>query len=280
MNMISPEVTRVIRSVDKLQPLPTSVTRVLRAIDDPMTTAGMLSEIIGLDQALSANLLQLANSASLGYGPTCSTLADAVMRLGYKKVRTMVLSIGASSLLSRLLYGYRFGAGKLWNHSVATAVAAQWLSRTLSYPEPEEAYIAGLLHDIGKLLLDQFVLIDYKDILYSLQNDHKLLTEIEEERIGVNHAKVGSLMAEKWNFPPTLVEAIYCHHTPSLAFNEPRLAAIVNIANMFGTTEAIGLMDIASSVVHPDSLQILHLQESDIERLQKAMIAATHTHSS
>jgi putative nucleotidyltransferase with HDIG domain len=278
--MISVDVTRILRTIDKLQPLPTSVTRVLRAIDDPMTTAGVLSEIVGLDQALSADLLQVANSSALGYGPNCSNLSDAVMRLGFKKLRSLVLGIGASGLLNKQLKGYRFGAGQLWNHSVATATNAQLLSRALHYPEPEEAYTAGLLHDIGKLLLDQFILIDYKEILYSMQKGNMLLTEIEEELIGVNHAKVGSMMAEKWNFPPVLVEAIYCHHTPSLAFNDPKLAAIVNIANMFGTTEEIGLMDKASRIVHPDSLSILDLRDSDIEKLHKSIIAATHTRSS
>jgi len=227
------KINTILDSIKQLQPLPASVSRVLRATDNPKVNSSYIAELIGLDQALSAKVLQMANSVSMGYGPQCSTLSEAVMRIGFQRVRTIVLGIGASGPLNQNLQGYRIGAGQLWTHSVATSTAAQWLSRNLNYPDPEEAYVAGLLHDIGKLLLDQFILLDYPQIMYSIRIKKMMLCEAEEQLIGINHAKVGSMMAEKWNFPTSLIEAIYCHHTPSLAFEKPKLAAIINIANAF-----------------------------------------------
>jgi len=266
----SEQINRVLQSVKELQPLPTSIGRILRATDDPDVTANTLSELIGLDQALSAKILQMANSATLGYGPPCSLLSEAVMRLGFQRIRTIVLAVGAASPLTRGLNGYRLGGGQLWTHSVATATAAEWLSKALNYPNPEEAYVAGLLHDIGKLLLDQFVLLDYKQILYSVQIQKKSLCEAEEELIGINHAKVGSLMAQKWRFPEILVEAIYCHHTPSLAFDQPKLAAIINVANAFSIQEG-GIIDKYGQAVHPESMRILNLDDKKVAKMQEEM---------
>jgi len=266
----SAKVDKILKSVEQLKPLPGSISRVLQATDDPQTNSSILSEIIGLDQALSAKVLQMANSASLGYGPGCSTLSDAVMRLGFKRIRTIVLGIGASSPLTKRLSGYRLGAGQLWTHSVSASTAAQWIARHMSYPEPEEAYVAGLLHDIGKLLLDQFILVDYQQIMYSVRIQKKMLCEAEEELIGINHAKVGSLMAEKWNFPTVLVEAIKYHHTPSLAFEGPILAAIVNVSNAFASENTKDL-DPKGMIVHPESYQILNLEERTLEKLKTEM---------
>ncbi|HEX2980900.1 MAG TPA: HDOD domain-containing protein, partial [Anaerolineaceae bacterium] len=140
------KIDQILLSVDRLRPMPSSVTRVLRAIEDPQSTSQIIAEFIGLDQALSAAVLQVANSAALGYSGNCTSLPDAVMRLGFKRLKTLIYGIGASGPLMRRLSGYRLGAGELWQHSIATAVGSQWLARSLRYPNPEEAYVGGLLH--------------------------------------------------------------------------------------------------------------------------------------
>lgn len=270
--MLPQKVDRILKSVDQMRPMPTSVTRILRAMDDPMNTAGAISELIGLDQALAASVLQMANSAGLGYNAVCTSLNDAVMRLGFKRLKVLVLGAATSGPLTRRLNGYRLGANELWNHSVYAAVAAQWLSRALHYPDPEEAYVAGLLHDMGKLLLDQYVMVDYNRMVDLMKTYNLAMWQVEEHLLGVHHATVGALMAEKWNFPIILVDAIRCHHAPSLARTKPTLPAIINIANAFSHQQhSLTNDDALGKTIHPESLNILNLDEVQIERIKIQM---------
>jgi len=277
--MAPQKLEQIINSIDRLRPMPSSVERIIRALDNPMSTASLISEYIGLDQALAATILQMANTAALGYGPSCTSLDDAVMRLGFKRIKTIVFGAAASGPLNHRLPGYRYGAGDLWNHSVACAASAQWISRALRYPNPEEAYVAGLLHDIGKLILDQFVLADYYQIIQLMHRRRLRLWQVEEELFGVNHAGVGGMASQKWHFPENLVDAIQYHHAPSLAVYNQKLASIINVANAFATRDAIGLADPEGKFVHPEALRVLQLDEKAVERMRSEQEMSLQTGS-
>lgn len=268
------ELERILKSVSRLRPLPVNVTRILHAIDDPKVTAGMVSDLLSLDQALTAYVLRVANSASFGYSTSCSSVKDAVMRLGFKQIRALALSTVAAGPLTRRLGGYRLGNGELWRHSVATATLARWLAQAVSYPAAEEAYVAGLLHDMGKLLLDQFVLTDYDNIIETMWKRKLYLWQVEEQLFGIDHAGVGGLMASQWGFPLGLVESIQYHHMPALSHAQPKLAAIVNIANAFTPQDTMGLGSLSVQMVHPESLHILNLDMPSLERLRVLMMKA------
>jgi len=267
--MSQTKINQILASVDKMRPMPTSVTRILNALDDPNNTAGTISDLIGLDQALAASVLQMANSASMGFSFVCASISDAVMRLGIKRIKTLVLGAASSGPLTRRLSGYRLGAGELWNHSVVTATISQWIARYLRYPDPEEAYVGGLLHDMGKLILDQYMNVDYMRILELMRNYDLALWQVEEKLLGIDHSIVGSLMAEKWNFPILLVEAIRYHHAPSFAKTKPTLGAIINIANAFSKTQTYILLDPHGVKVHPEAMNILGINEAQLEQMRE-----------
>jgi putative nucleotidyltransferase with HDIG domain len=271
--MLPQKVQSVLNSVQSLKPLPSSVTRTLQELENPHSTAGIISEYIGLDQALAALVLQVANSAYLGYDRTCTSLSDAVMRLGFKRLRSVLMASSGSGMLSRSLKGYRQGAGELWQHSLAIAVSAEWLAQALGYNDPEEAYVSGLLHDIGKLMLDQFVLADYAGFVEMNQRYHLPLWQLEERRIGVNHAQVGAWMAEKWQFPFVLVEAIQFHHDIGRARVNPRLAAIINLANHLAGSTASGKSPLFSQELHPYTLRLLRISEDQLQAYAKRIQA-------
>jgi putative nucleotidyltransferase with HDIG domain len=266
--MVMPgKVDQILQTVDKMRPMPTSVTRILNSLDDPNNTAGIISDLIGLDQALAASVLQMANSVGAGFNTVCTSLSDAVMRIGFKRIKTLVLGAAASGPLTKRLNGYRLGAGELWNHSVSTATAAQWVSRFIHYSDPEEAYVAGLLHDMGKLILDQYLMVDYYRIVELIRVYNLALWQVEEKLLGIDHATIGSLMAQKWNFPPVLVEAIRHHHAPSLAKSQQALSAIINIANALSKDAKYLLTDPAGNKIHPESLRILNVDESQLQTM-------------
>lgn len=261
-------VERIIQSVANLRPMPTSITRVLRAIEDISATVTEISEIIGLDQAITASILQAANSVAMGFQTNCTRLSDAVMRLGLKRLKGLILGAAAVGPYNQCLKGYRFGAGELWNHSISTAVSAEWIARELRYPEPEEAYTAGLLHDMGKLFLDQYVFSDYTKIVDLMKKYKLTLYQAEERLLGIDHAALGSLISEKWSFPVILVDAIHFHHTPSFARTNQKLPAIINIANSYFEVANNHNALFFERSIHPETNHILNIDAARIEKMR------------
>ena len=269
--MLTQKVDEIIQSVTSLRPMPANITRILKEIENPDITIEILVGLISLDQALAALVLQMSNSASLGYSRQCSTLYEAIMYIGLNRLKSILLTSSATGMMNRNLSGYRLGAGELWHHSLVTGVASEWLSQALRYPNPEEAYVSGLLHDIGKLLLDQFVLSNYKTIIDFVQHNQLQLWQVEEKLIGIDHARVGGLIAERWNFPIVLVDAIRYHHTPSLASANRQLPAIVNLANAFAEDYSLANSELFSFEIHPETYTILKITEADVENLKIRM---------
>lgn len=272
--MLTQKVEAVIQSITNLRPMPANVTRISREIEKTNVSIDMLVGLISLDQALTALVLQMSNSVSLGYSRTCSTLYEAIMYIGLARLKSILLTSSATSMLKRDLSGYRLGANELWHHSLVTGVAAEWLAQALRYPSPEEAYVSGLLHDMGKLLLDQFVLSNYNTIVDYVQMYHLQLWQVEEKLIGLDHARVGGLIAERWNFPVTLVDAIRYHHNPSFARVNRQLPAIVNLANSFAAGYQLTNSALLSFELHPESLNILKIDAARVEQLKAGLKAS------
>ncbi len=262
-------VEEVLRSVKRLRPLPANTTRLLSEIDNPESSTRSVARLIALDQALTAYVLQIANSAYLGYASDCTSPKDAVVRLGFKQVRSLTLSVTASGPLSQRLAGYRLGNHELWSHSTAVAATAHWLATIFHYPDPEEAYSAGLLHDIGKLVLDQFVLADYERIMAAMQANDTPMWQVEAELYGIDHASVGGLIAEQWDFPAVLADAIHYHHAPTQARVRPNLTAIINLANAIVADDGPAEIPFSKSrSLHPGILGILGIEPVGLDRIK------------
>lgn len=261
----------IIRSVNRLRPLPASATRILKELDDPNATARTVAELIALDQAITAYVLKVANSAAMGYLTSCASVQEAVVRLGFKQIRSLVYSTMTAGPLSARLSGYRLGDQGLWYHSVAVGSSAHWLATALHYPDPEKAYVAGLLHDIGKLVLDQYVLADYNQIMSMMRANRMPMWQVEEQLFGIDHAGVGGLAATHWQFPSELTEAIRYHHAPSTELPDQRLAALVNLANALAPENQEEDPVLAGKIVHPVTMGILKLTPEMISSLAERL---------
>lgn len=258
----------VLKSVDGLKPLPSTVTQALKLIEEPDISVREVVSVISVDQALTARILSWSNSAFYGFAHPATTLHEAITRLGFRRTKNILFTLSYSSLLGRRVAGYNLGKGELWRHAVAVGLTSQRLSERVGYPAPDEAYVAGLLHDIGKLMLDQYFKVNWEHLLELGQRRGMSLIEAEEHLLGLNHAQVGGELAKKWDLPPRLIEAITYHHTPTFGGAAPELAAIVQVADHICLRLNIGLP-------HPDflpdlgaeGLRLLSLEFEEVDEL-------------
>ncbi len=226
----------ILRKVDSLPQLPQVALRVSYMLEEPNIDAQKLSEIIRIDAGFTSQVLRLCNSAAYGFSRKISTVKDAVAILGFTTLRSMVYTIIAKAALDRPVPGYSLDEGDLWYNALTCAVYAKHIGTKEKLPDPELAFTGGLLRDIGKIILGDFVGPNYSAI-EQLTIQHRIdFLHAEERVIGFNHATVGTTLAERWNLPPLLTNVIRHHHhpdkmPPTLKPVEQKIVVIVHLAD-------------------------------------------------
>ena len=258
----------ILRRVQDLPPLPTSTMRVIALTKNPATPLKELETVIGQDLALTAGILRQANSSYYGYARRVSSTQDAIVLLGFQVIQGLAMSAAISPLLKTRVVGYKIEQEGLWQHSMLTAIAAKRLCQHRKLPYMDTAFTAGLLHDIGKLIISVYVQEVGDYLLKRVTEDKYTYVELEAKVIGYNHAAVGGFLAKIWNLPEDLVEAISYHHAPSNAQNHKELASVIHVAN--GLASLLGVGGGVDSFLNPiqqEALDLLILKESDLELL-------------
>ncbi len=265
---VKPTLEQIIRDVQDLPALPQVVEQVIRVTEDPDSTVNELNDIICQDQVLTARILRLANSAYYGFPRRISTVVEAIVILGFNTIRNLALAASVYDLLNREVPGYQLGKGELWSHSIACAMAVRLLARQVRFPSPDQAFVAGLLHDIGKIVLSVYMQDAYLEIINAVKEKRIPFSEAEKDVLGFTHAEVGAKVAEKWNLPVPLVEAIAFHHEPTKTGENARLTALVHIADAVCMMMGIGLGgDGLCYPVFSEALSLLGVQQGIIEEL-------------
>ena len=227
---------KILDGATDLAALPQVVMRVMDLTNDPKATAQDLEKIIALDQALAAKILTLANSSYYGLPRRVSTLREAVVFLGFKTLRNLAMTITTFNLFLGRADTPALARRALWRHSVDTAQCARVIVGLL-HPAAQEAvgadqaYTCGLLHDVGKMALDQSRHALFVAITQMASAHHVRFSRIESEVLSFSHGQIGAALAARWNLPPMLCEAIAFHHTPRAAEINPKLTATVCLAN-------------------------------------------------
>ncbi|NUN95610.1 MAG: HDOD domain-containing protein [Candidatus Omnitrophica bacterium] len=221
----------ILQDIREIPPLPEVTTKVLQMTNDPDVSAAELNRVISTDEALTANVLKLCNSAYYGLPRVISSVTQAIMYLGFQTVRNMVLSTAVDHVYAKVdLSAYNHTQNGLSEHSFAVAVASQVISKRLRPGLGDTAFTAGLLHDVGKIVLAKYVR-GSKERLIELSGSPHITRDAELEILGTDHAQVGSQIADHWNFPQELTLAIGYHHNPEDARGRPLLAVITYLAN-------------------------------------------------
>ncbi|MGR6836528.1 HDOD domain-containing protein [Syntrophomonas erecta] len=263
----------IVSIVNDLPALPQVVVRVMELTEDPDSTAQDINNILCQDQGMTAKVLRMANSAFYGFPRRIGTVTDAIVLLGFKTIRSIVLAASVSDILSREMKGYALEYGELWKHSQTAAMISRLLARKVQFPAVDLAYTAALLHDIGKVILNHFMKECYHEVVNQVKNDNIPFMVAENKVLGFNHAIVGSRVAEKWNLPPDLVEAIALHHNPEQAACNIKLTSLVHVADVICVSMGIGIgIDGMLYPVSPQALEVLGIDESIIEGTISEMV--------
>ncbi len=225
-------------SIEHLPSLPEVVTRILSLVDDPVASAQQIGDVVGQDQSMVASILRLVNSPFYGLSRRITSIQHAIVLLGFRTIRNMALSAVLVKSFGESSRDRRFDRSLLWRHTIACAIGSRLLARKLRTVEPEEAFLAGLIHDMGLVVLDQYFHDGFRLVLDRVLGEGMTLVAAEREIFGQDHAETGAQLGRRWNFHPTIVEAIACHHDPARAKKDPILAGIVHVAGSFNEPRA------------------------------------------
>lgn len=232
-------IKRITQSIIGLPTLPTIVSKMIELVDNPRTSAASLARLISTDQTLTARILKLANSAYYGYPKEISTVNMAIVVLGFNTVKDMGLSLSVFDIFKSKENNSVFDIARFWEHSIGCGVASRMLARNYHSRNASEAFVAGLLHDIGKIILNQYFHPEFTEIT-ELVSTGNTLEKAEEAVIGTSHAQVGSWLAEKWNLPEIITQTIRYHHEPWNATKDKVLVATASLANYLCHVSEIG----------------------------------------
>lgn len=268
------EIQCLIRSLEALPTLPGVAVSIMRIALQHDRPGEHLLRSMELDQSLAVRILRAANGSSYGREGTITSLDAAAQIMGTRPLRSIVLSCSVMDVFEDRTAPYGLDPTGLWLHSVSTAVYAQTLSRPLASVDPKEAFLAGLLHDIGKILLCIGLEEDYPGVVSAAHKQGIDLHQAEFDSLGYDHAQVGAWLLEHWNIPRLYQEVVLNHHRPlEEAFDQERhylLSCIVAAAHSFSYRHSIGSGgDPRKAPLPPDFLERLPLPREHIEQTTK-----------
>ncbi len=237
---------RIVESIDRLPSLPSIAARLIDVVNSPESSADDAAELIEKDPALTTKILRLANSAFYGMPRSISSVSSAVVILGFNTIRSVALSATIVKMFPKGTGAAPFDYMRFWRHSIVSAMVARSIARRLfnfMMLDPEGAFCAGLLHDIGRLIFQQYVPEDCVGACELARTRAIPLIEAEMEVMGITHARIGSILADKWALPIDLENALVFHHEPQAATSGKELVATIHLADIICHAIDVDLWD-------------------------------------
>ncbi|MCD6293008.1 MAG: HDOD domain-containing protein [Deltaproteobacteria bacterium] len=224
--------SQIIQKIEEVPSLPAIVYKIMELVNSDKSSAQDFEKVVAQDQALTARMLRMANSSFYSLSRKVSTISDAVVYLGHNTIRSLVLGASTSSLFKRSLPAYGYQREGLWQHSNIVASLSREIASAahLTSEEIENCYVAGLLHDIGKLVLGPFAQQQVDNFTSSVR-EGKEFSEVEHDLLGFTHGEIGRILLDKWKLPKNLVETVHYHHQPETSTYAPRETLTVSVAN-------------------------------------------------
>lgn len=274
----------ILKRIRDIPSLPEVVNKTIPLLGEADVPASKIAQLISYDPGLTSKVLRMVNSAAYGFQRQISSIQHGIMILGFNTVRGLVLSASIFKMFEHQTgTGAAIGARRLnhldfWRHSLSTAMAARLIGQSLKMPETDDAFSAGMLHDIGKVVLDVYFTQDYVPVLDAARKLKQIphgpaFVSLETATLGTDHAKIGAFLAQKWKLPTGITEVIQYHHEPELAEHSKPLVYLVALASQM----AVVLYDYKGiynrSYFNEETLKYFELYDVDDEDLEGFLMA-------
>jgi len=258
------EANIILKKLDRIEDLPTLpavAMEVNKMLLDYDTTIKKLSDTIEKDQAVVSKILKLVNSAFFGLRGKISNISHAIVVLGFNTIRNAVVSISIIDAFSVKEGLDGFDITDFWKHSLAVAVTSKYLAEKTGIHPADDCFVAGLLHDMGKIVLLQHFKDLFQKVWQAVKENNLSFYEAEKREIPVDHARIGGHLARKWQLPTALVDAIQYHHAVRPNADDQHLLMIIHAADIIVNVYAKDSKDnLELSGIHPDVLTIMESQ--------------------
>lgn len=256
------------RRIREIPPLPEVAVRLIQMSQDPKVAPRDLVQVIKYDPAITTKVLRLCNSPYYGLQRSVTSLQEAMVYIGTDALVNFVMAGCISSYCMDENEGYGLQRGELWRHSVGTAICSQKIAEKYARPCAPVAFTAGLLHDLGKMILNSFVAEDFSAILCLVEKYGFSFAEAEQKILGCTHAQLGAEIAEIWTLPAEFIDAIRYHHDPMDALSNRDLVAVVHIGDVMCMSFGIGVgLDGLAYRLNTVALESLHVDRNDLTLL-------------
>lgn len=261
---------KIMECADNVPSLSPTVTKIVQVANNVNASADDIIQVIKMDPVLTGKVLKLINSVYYGMPQKVVSLGRAVILLGINTIKNLALSTAVLGVFKQRGKVGDFSMNLFWEHCLGCAVGSKLLAKSKKVNKLllEEYFIAGLLHDIGKIALVQFASEEYDKVLLKIREDNaKEELEAEEEILGTNHAAIGGLIADKWRLPKPLKESITEHHNPAIEEDEFSIKTAVYIANINCNRKNFGVMRSRVLDYNPEILEKTGLTEESLETI-------------
>jgi len=237
---------RVIKNLNQVPTLPTVCNKISSLMSDPKTTSRDLGNVIQEDQALTTKILRVVNSAFYGFSKKVASLSRAVVVLGFNEVRNIVYSISVIKLFGKGKESQLFDHDEFWKHAIGVGVCSRIIAVNLANQFKkiaEEAFVGGLIHDVGKIVEDQFMHDEFSVMMKTCRKDNLSMVAAENKVLGFNHQDIGFLLAKKWSLPGTVASVLRYHNrvrTKTCPEDALPIVSIVHLADILVRALQIG----------------------------------------
>ncbi len=240
---IKQRIESIINNLEQLPSIPEVASKIINMVNDPEVSFKLIGEEISKDQTMTTNILKLCNSAYFSQGKEITSIERAIVTLGLKEVKNIVMVVATKPVLDKFVLGYDLAKGALWEHGLVVATLSRRIALLIKRKDiADVVFTGGIIHNVGKVVLALFVQNTFNDIMNMVQEKNISFSEAEKEIMGFDHQEVGEKILAKWNFPPVLRSIVRYYQEPENAPAEHLLeVSIVHIANVLSLMAGVGV---------------------------------------